>query len=299
MAKYQIFADEAWTHGTPPPNRYHCFFGGILGLESDVDRLQTDLLKIKSKYGINQEVKWSNVAFKNVDYYHELIDCLKHHILNSNIKYRQMFRDRAYHPVVSSEQPEKTELDIQFLIYYQYLKHSFGCQYIPYDPTGTTIIVRLDGHSSERHKSELKNYLEKLPEIWKRPDIIVRVTYVNSKNSMRLQVCDLLMGAAGYYGNKFHLRRANNKRGMTEKQKLKRDMSSYIYNTIREIDKITRGSKAFNWFESTGFSGERSNHFEHSLRIWKFIPEKHIINKGWQNDNLDKQGRFVKDNFQT
>lgn len=298
MAKYQIFADEAWTHGTPPPNRYHCFFGGILGLESDVDRLQTDLLKIKSKHGINQEVKWSNVSSKNVDYYHELIDCLKHHILHSNIKYRQMFRDRAYHPVVSSEQPEKTELDIQFLMYYQYLKHSFGCQYIPYDPIGTTIIVRLDGHSSERHKTELKNYLEKLPDIWKRPDIIVRVTYVNSKNSMRLQVCDLLMGAAGYYGNKFHLRRTNNKRGMTEKQKLKRDMSSYIYNTIREIDNITRGSKAFNWFESTGFSGEKSNQFEHSLRIWKFIPEKHIINKGWQNDNLDKQGRFVKDNFQ-
>ena len=297
MAKYQIFADEAWTHGTPPPNRYHCFFGGILGSESDVDRLQTELTKIKMRNGITQEVKWSNVSPENVTYYRELIDCFKYHILNHDIKYRQMFRDRAYHPVHDPAQPPQTELDVQFLIYYQYLKHSFGCKHLPIDPAGTTILVRLDGHSSERHKTTLTEFLERLPDTWGRKDITVNVTYENSKNSIRLQVCDLFMGAAGYYGNKFHLRRPNNRRGMSNKQKIKYEMSSYIYNAIREIDRVSRGSKAFNWFESTGASGDTKNYFDHCLRIWKFIPDRHVINKGWQNDNLDKQGRFVRDNF--
>ncbi|ARA78335.1 DUF3800 domain-containing protein [Pectobacterium brasiliense] len=295
MAKYQIFADEAWTHGTPPPNRYHCFFGGILGLESEVDRLQTALTKIKLSNGITQEVKWSNVSPRNVKYYKELIDCLKYHLLNHDVKYRQMFRDRAFH---HDPDPDDTELDIQFKIYYQYIKHIFGCKHIPVDPSGTTILIRLDGHSSEKHKNKLREFLEDLPRVWKRADITVTVTYENSENSIRLQVCDLVMGAAGYYGNKFHLRRPSGKRGMTSKQKIKLDMAKYIYNTIKDIDAKTRGSKAFNWFESTGMGGDPENSFNHKLRIWKFIPEQHRINKGWQNDNLDKQGMFIRDNFE-
>ncbi len=58
-------------------------------------------------------------VFKNKDYYKELIDCLKFHILNHDIKYRQMFRDRAYH---HDAEPDETELDIQFKLYYQYIK---------------------------------------------------------------------------------------------------------------------------------------------------------------------------------
>lgn len=295
MAKYQIFADEAWTHGTPPPNRYHCFFGGILGLESEVDRLQTALTKIKLSYNITQEVKWSNVSPRNVEYYKELIDCLKYHLLNHDVKYRQMFRDRTFH---HDPDPEDTELDIQFKIYYQYIKHIFGCKYIPVDPSGTTILIRLDGHSSEKHKNKLREFLENLPRMWERNDLSVAVTYENSANSIRLQVCDLMMGAAGYYGNKFHMRRPTGKRGMTSRQRIKLDMAKYIYNTIKDIDAQARGSKAFNWFESTGMGGVAENSFHHKLRIWKFIPNDYRINKGWQNDNLDSQGMFIRDNFE-
>ncbi len=93
-----------------------------------------------------------------------------------------------------------------------------------------------------------------------RPDITLNVTYENSANSIRLQVCDLMMGAAGYYGNKFHLRRPNGK-GNDCQAKLKLEMAKYIYETIKYIDAQTRGSKAFNWFESTGISGDSTNHF--------------------------------------
>ncbi|MGJ0628030.1 DUF3800 domain-containing protein [Xenorhabdus bovienii] len=294
MAKYQIFADEAWTHGTPPPNRYHCFFGGIMGLESNIDSLQTALMRVKSHFDILQEVKWSNVSPKNELYYIALIDCLKHYILNNDIKYRQMFRDRSFH-VVQTEQ--ESELDIQFKLYYQYIKNVFGIKHLPIDPNGTEILIRLDGHSSEKHKNKLKQFVEDLPRFFNREDITVNVTYENSSHSLRLQVCDLMMGAAGYYGNKFHLRRENDRRGMTKKQKIKQKVAKYIYEALKDIDAQSRGSKAFNWFESTGMDGDTINLLNHKIRIWKFIPEKYVINRGWHNDNLDKQGRFMRDNF--
>lgn len=45
---HEIYADEAWTHGGLPPNRYWCFFGGIMGLAPDLDRLDTELRAIKA-----------------------------------------------------------------------------------------------------------------------------------------------------------------------------------------------------------------------------------------------------------
>ena len=90
-----------------------------------------------------------------------------------------------------------------------------------------------------------------------------------------------------------------NKRGMTKKQKLKIELADYIYNKLRKIDEIDRGSKAFNWFESTGLNANTENRFHHKMRIWKFIPNSYRKNKGWENDNLTKEGYFVKDIFET
>ena len=86
---------------------------------------------------------------------------------------------------------------------------------------------------------------------------------------------------------------------MTKKQKLKIELADYIYNKLRKIDEIDRGSKAFNWFESTGLNANTENRFHHKMRIWKFIPNSYRKNKGWENDNLTKEGYFVKDIFET
>lgn len=289
VTKYQIFADEAWTH-QHPPNRYHTFFGGIFGKESATDRLSTDLSKIRasSKFK-NQEVKWSTLSPANIEYYKNLVDCIFHHILNGNIKYRQMFLDRAFQyngPIESSE------LDVQYKLYYQFIKHSFGIQYL--NGEDIEILIRLDGHSSQKHKDNLQKFVEtEIPKKIHREDISLNVTYIDSRKHINLQVCDVLMGSAGYYGNKYYLRRENRQRGMTEKQKIKYSFAKYIYDKLRSIDANNRGSKAFNWFESTGLDGDFQNYLNHQMRIWKFIPKTYVINAGWHNDNLDSQGRFI------
>ena len=296
--KYEIYADEAWTHNTPPPNRYHYFFGGIFGKESDLDKLHQDLSKVLLKHGVRGEVKWSKTCEKNILCYKELVDCLKIHILSGNIKYRQMFKDRSYH---YDNKENISELDVQFKLYYQFLKNSFGIKYLPKLSDGKKyeILIRLDNHSSQKHKQDLDRFILFLPsKSWMRSDVSIKITYINSAKFLRLQICDLLMGAAGYYGNKFHLRREPTQHGMTKKQKIKHELSRHIYNALREIDAETRGTKAFNWFESTRLSGNPENLYFHHLRIWKFIPSVYRKNKGWENDHLTKDGRFIKDSFE-
>lgn len=135
--------------------------------------------------------------------------------------------------------------------------------------------------------------VERLPDTLTVPSLFTKARFVNSKHLLRLQLCDLLMGAAGSHGNRMHLRRLPGKRGMTQKQKWRHEMAKYIYNHLRSLDATERGSKAFSWFESTGHDGEIENRLKHKLRIWKFIPKNFQRNAGWENDNLDPQGRYL------
>jgi len=121
----------------------------------------------------------------------------------------------------------------------------------------------------------------------------VNVTFVNSKHVPRIQICDLLMGAAGSHGNKMHLLRVASRRGMSEKQKLRHEFAKFVYTSLKSVTCAERGSGGFNWFESTGKVGDWTNMLKHSIRIWKFLPQRYRIDEGWQNDHLDRQGRFV------
>ena len=109
-----------------------------------------------------------------------------------------------------------------------------------------------------------------------------------------MQLCDVLMGAAGSHGNKMHFRREAGHRGMTVKQQTRHELSKHIYSKLKSLNQKTRGSSAFNWFESTGHDGAAENRLHHKIRIWKFKPAKYRLDKGWENDHLDKQGRYQK-----
>jgi hypothetical protein len=155
------------------------------------------------------------------------------------------------------------------------------------------VTIRLDGHSSQHHTDELRKRVESLPNSFYLPRLAINVQFVNSKRFVRLQLCDLLMGAAGSHGNKMHLRREGGRRGMTKKQKWRFEMACYIYNHFRQLDASERGSKAFNWFESTSTDGDVENRLKQKLSIWKFQPKHYRRDAGWQNKNLDSHGLYV------
>ncbi len=295
--KYEICADEAWTHTSPPLNRYWCFYGGVHGSESDIDRLETELIKVRTGAGRPGEVKWANVSAKNIDYYNALLEVFFQHLRDRDLHYRQFFTSREFVPVVESDEPEApTSLDVQFKLYYQFLKHSFGLQHLPAvsPETPHEILLRLDEHSSAKHKRQLKQFAEMLPAYLhpQRIDLQVRVTYVHSEDFMRLQVCDLLMGAAGSHGNKKHEIRKPGVKGMHETQKVRYELAQRIYKELRLISCKERDTQAFNWFESTGRSTPSAS-LTDKVRIWKFMPKKYMLDKGWRNDHLGKGGRYL------
>jgi hypothetical protein len=291
-SRFEIYADEAWTHNSSPLRRYWCFYGGAFGSESDLGRLDTNLRKVKNGNGHTAEIKWSRLTPGNLKCYTEYVDCLLDAVDAGEVKFRQMFHDRAFVRVPEPGEAPATDLDVQFKLCYQFLKHSFGLRYLAQD-TVSDVLVRLDTHSSQKHKEALVSFAAGIPRVLARSDFQVRTTFHDSAQMPLIQACDLMIGAAGSYGNNMHKIREPGVRGMTEKQRSRLALCKHIRDRLRAIDAADRGSKAFNWHESTGMSGDRANMLRHKFRVWKFIPRKYQIDKGWQNDHLDGQGQYV------
>lgn len=279
--KYVIYADEAWTQSTPL-YRYHCFFGGLFSTQKNFNELERKIKQLKIDFNYKKEIKWSNISIQDIDLYKEILVVLEDSIRDkSETKYRQLFMDRAY----TYAGPQHSELEGQFKIYYQFLKHCFGFEHIT---SKTVIIFKLDTHSSHYHKQQLSSYIQEL----RLPNIEIKVEFINSKKSTALQVCDLLMGAAGYYGNKIDWDIQPNRRTRTKNQMMKSRFSKEVYNLLRRINNEYRGSSGFNWFETTGIDGDRKNHYDHKLRIWKFEARNHIHDPSWENDAF--QGNRIR-----
>lgn len=292
LPRYEIYADEAWTHGNLPLKRYWCFYGGVFGPAPELDKLDTRLRAVKARHCITGEIKWNKITSSLLPCYMDFVDCLLDSVEAGDIRFRQMFCDRAFVRVPDAGELPASDLDIQFKLCYQFLKHCFGLRYMPSGLTNE-VLVRLDTHSSQKHKDRLEDFARGIPAQMGRSDFTVRVTFDDSRDVPRIQVADLMIGASGSYGNNMHEMRAVGKRGMNDKQRARLALCKHIYNRIREIDAKSRGKLAFNWFESTGFDGDPANMFHHKLRIWKFIPKRFRTDEGWQNKNLDKHGQYI------
>lgn len=293
MNELEIYADEAWTHQNDP-RRYHTFFGGILGTSAELDRFDQALQKVIASHGLEGEIKWSKLSSANFDGYSSLISGpFAEFVAADRIKYRQMFLDRSYVGVDRGKNVIAPDAASQFKLYYQFIKHGFGLRYLPAHLLPARVRVRLDDYSNQDLKRETTTFVEMLDRTYFRLPIQMELLFMNSKKSRRLQVCDLLIGAAGSYGNKMQLLRADGRRGMSDKQKLRLEFSKIVYNELRAIDAATRGSKAFNWFETTGLAGDLSNLFSHPMRMWKFKPARHIRDFGWENDHLGRHGEYL------
>lgn len=276
---YEMYADEAWTHQSSPLHRYHTFFGGAFGYEKQMARLEGRLKSVP--HTVRQEIKWQNVNQFTWEYYSKLIDVFKDHILYHGVKYRQMFNDRFF-----EYKGSESEVDSQFKLYYQFLKHQIPWKEISQKNRDDFIRVnvRLDNYSSQQHKDKLKELGESIPRFFNIENLKININFVNSHRYIILQVCDLIMGAAGYHGNRLCYDRHNGVRGMTSKQKARVQLTQHIYDALRDIDAKTRGSKAFNWFSNTSYR-DRSQ-LDLSVSIWKFRPNNHIENRKWNNSNF-------------
>lgn len=279
--KLEIYADEAWTQQVPL-YRYHCFFGGIMASSKTMIDLEENIRQLKKEYDFRREIKWTHVSRRDELFFIKLIEIFRDMMLDPayDLKYRQLFLDRA----ISYKGEPSTTLEAQYKVYYQFIKHSFGLQYIDFP---LNLIINLDTHSSHVHKSRLREFSDRLPTILNKENRLkLSLHFIESRKSLVLQLCDLLMGAAGYYGNNLYNLKQENQKRISQNQSVKKAIGKTVYDAFRIINSDARGRKAFNWFETTGLDNDRFNHFNHKLRIWKFEAKESIYNSRWSDKNF-------------
>ena len=283
MVDFHIYADEAWTHSSNPMGRYWCFFGGIFGSQADLDRLNKKYILIRNRHGFDKEIKWSSLGEGTVELYKKIMDVFFDFLMSSEntLVYRQFFTDRAYiHKDSFDNKIDRHSVEVQFKLYYQFLKHMFPVEKLPGKPI---VKVHLDNHTAQKYKEQLKNFLV---QQWR--DIDVKIDYVKSSKINHIQAVDLIIGMSGFRGNKILYKTS----GSSSKRKLKQNFSKYVYDKMREVDSHHRKSKAFNLFGSTSDYQYKNNPFSQKIKIWKFQPRECYRDKGWENDHLSVRGEY-------
>ncbi len=275
MKQYQILADEGWTHQENPPNRYHHFFASLFAPSDLISILEQKLQECDNHFlhEHKNEIKWSKLNARFFADYKLLVDVFfdfwEQH---EELKYRQLFMDRKYEYI-----GEGNQKDMLFMVYYQFLKHSFGFDSDYFKTLGVdTLLFKLDDYSDTKRKQTLVDYIQSFYSAFN-----VKIKFVDSKNSGIHQIIDILMGAAGYFGNFKCCKKEEVK--IQDICKLK--LAKHIQKRLEKIQKADRGCALFHWFENTGGvkGSSYDNRHRYKIVIWKFIPKEHEIDLSWEH----------------
>lgn len=273
---YSIYADEAWTHSEDDPNaRYWNFFGAFAGESADINALNKDLNRI---YQFKNEIKWTNLDKYNIPIVKKMVDTVFLYLEEKKIFYRQLFMDKKY--MYNGDIPKEELLKN---IYFIFSKHAFGLyddvlERYGYDRLEFYIDDYVDRGRTEKFKKKLESHFHQI-----KCDVI----FVDSKTNNILQMSDIFIGAAGYYGN-YQAILDKDTKNLSQKTICKLHFSKYIYDKLSEITYKHSGKRAFQWFESTknvAGHANRLNAFNMGINIWKFKPTEHSENNSWENDS--------------
>ena len=284
MKQYQILADEGWTHTENPPNRYHHFFVSLFAPSDIISQLEQKLKECNEnfKYPHKNEIKWSKLNARFFEDYKKLVDTFFDFWENHNeLKYRQLFMDRKYEYI-----GDKGTRDMFFMIYYQFIKHSFGFDSDYFKSMKVdNLLFKLDDYPDSKRKTILTDYIYLHYQSFN-----VKVKFIDSKTSYIHQIIDIIMGAAGYYGNFKFCKKDTIKRQDICKLKF----SKYIQNRLGKIQHKDRGTKVFHWFENTGSvkGSSYDNRHRYKIIIWKFIPNEHKLDQSWEHNKNTKIKNF-------
>lgn len=277
--QYLIYSDESYIKGQYFSN----FYGGALVEYNKLKKINDILNKKKEELHLFGEIKWSKVTATYLNKYTEIINLYFDFIKRNDIKTRIMFRQNAY----VFEQLPKEKYENQFqLLYYQFIKNSFGLDFCNEFPNKNIVQLKLyfdQLPDTIEKNNEFKEHILYLNNLFdsnifiKKEDIVE----VNSKSHVILQCMDIILGAMNFRLNDLHKVKVEgtNKRGKTTIAKEK------LYKTI--LSHIKEIHPYFNIGISTTLNGDYRN-------LW-YDPYRHrrFQTKG---SKLDKSLTKKKDN---
>ncbi len=277
--QYLIYSDESYIKGQYFSN----FYGGALVEYNKLEKINDILNKKKEELHLFGEIKWSKVTATYLDKYTEIINLYFDFIKRNDIKIRIMFRQNAY----VFEQLSKEKYENQFqLLYYQFIKNSFGLDYCNEFPNKNIVQLKLyfdQLPDTIEKNNEFKEHILYLNNLFdsnifiKKEDIVE----VNSKSHVILQCMDIILGAMNFRLNDLHKVKVKgtNKRGKTTIAKEK------LYKTI--LSHIKEIHPYFNIGISTTLNGDYRNLWYDPYRHWRFQTK---------GSKLDKSLTKKKDN---
>lgn len=261
---YYIWFDESDKEG----EYYSNFYGGILIKSEHLERVLQMMNNIVQELDIQEEIKWQKVNAFVYDKYVKIVDFIFNLLQNGLIKIRIFFRNNQYVPTGLTKEQKKQTFP---LLYYQFIKHSFGLQYS--NPKGELLYVKLlidDIPLKGEYKNTFKDYLFRLnnDEELKKANIHIKredICEVDSAKHIPLQFMDLILGAMCFRLNNKHKVKDSltNRRG--RRTILKEKLYKHINKKIREL------KPGFNIGESTGIKC-LEDRWNYPYSHWSFKP---------------------------
>ena len=191
---YKVYCDESRHIEKDAKNRF-MVVGGIFVPKKDEDELRAKINDLRQKHNCLGEIKWTNVSPAKLPFYLELIDLF---FANSSLSFRCVVIDKA---MLRHAEFNNGSHEIFFYKTYYYLLKKPICFF---NKCGI-VIAHKDTHS-QNYSQELVRILRN--KLWYLPLSIADPVILRAKDSVFIQLADLLIGAVGYQHNNYSTSKA-------------------------------------------------------------------------------------------
>ncbi len=264
--RWYIWCDESVKKG----KHYSNFYGGIIINSKDYFVVDEILRNNFEKYNINSEMKWEKINQHHLENYIEMVNLIFSLIKSGKVKIRIMFtkNDKTNTSLLNKYQKDHS----YHLLYYQFIKRSFGLQYLKNNKFNYLEFF-LDILPERKDKNDkFKQFILGIANLdeFKSANLIINkdaISEVDSKKHLPLQCLDIILGAIAFQLNKMNAIKSaeTGKRGRRTIAKEK--VYNIINKNIRDI------YPNFNIGITTGKKENLENIWYHPYRHWLFMSD--------------------------
>ncbi|MCC8117602.1 MAG: DUF3800 domain-containing protein [Bacteroidales bacterium] len=269
---HYIYLDESEKNGTYFSN----FYGGILIDSQNLKEFNERINKVITLMDLDgEEIKWQKVNAYTFPKYLKIIDELFTILEEGKAKIRLFFRHNKNIAVGLTPLQKHDEYT---MLYYQFIKNSFGLTYAPHNKSHK---LRIIFDEMPIGQSQKVNFKKCLMALFNTPEMKAHrvslewgdIAEVDSKNHLPLQMVDLILGCICFRLNDKHKAKdsVSGKRG--RRTILREKIYKHLLNRIRRLTYPN-----FNIGFSTSInkvSEKWSNPYLH----WRFVPIHSIIDE--------------------
>lgn len=206
-------------------NNKYIVLGGIWVNKEYREEIKKSIKSLQIKHNVYGEMKWKNVSDSKIDFYNEIIE-LFFKLDSNKISFRSIVIDSTK---LNIQKYHENSHELGFYkFYYQLLQHWIEKE------NQYNIFLDFRKDKSKNRVYEMKNIINNSLK----NEVVKNIQFINSKESILIQLEDIIMGAVGYKYNY----------GYDGKSKAKNQLIETIekYNVIKETE---REESKFNIFK--------------------------------------------------